>query len=107
MFSEPERAVFRALIELGRVHNLRNPTPVAAATQAAMRQAILDERLLEFAGEGKRRTDMVRYGQFLNAWSTTMLNGKVAQTSKPHLILFPIPVTQIGSNPLLIQNTGY
>ncbi len=95
------------LIELSRVHNLRNPTPVTAATQAALRQAILDERLLEFAGEGKRRTDLVRHGQFLNQWSTTMLNGKVSQTAKPYLILFPVPQTQIGSNPLLTQNPGY
>ena len=98
-----------ALVELGRVHNLRNPgNPIAGGlTQGQVSDAILRERLLEFAGEGKRRTDLVRYGRFLNQWSTTMANGKTNKTSEPHRILFPIPVTQIGSNPLLTQNPGY
>jgi hypothetical protein len=94
-----------ARVELNRVHNLRNTNPVDPSL--SIRDAILKERLLEFAGEGKRRTDMVRHGKFLNQWSTTMLNGKQNQTSKPHLILFPVPVTQLGSNPLLVQNPGY
>ena len=91
------------------VHNLRNaanPVP-AGMTQQQMRDYILRERLLEFAGEGKRRTDMVRHGKFLNQWSTTMLNGKTSKTSEPYRVLFPIPVTQLGSNPLLVQNFGY
>lgn len=91
------------------VHNLRNsanPVP-AGMTQQQMRDYILRERLLEFAGEGKRRTDLVRHGKFLNAWSTTMLNGKTDKTSEPYRVLFPIPVTQLGSNPLLVQNNGY
>ncbi len=98
-----------AITELARVHNLRNAAnPIAGlTTQAQVRDAILKERLLEFAGEGKRRTDMIRHGKFLNQWSTTMLNGKQSQTGKTHLILFPIPVTQLGSNPLLKQNPGY
>jgi hypothetical protein len=102
-------SVTAARTELARVHDLRDPgTPVAGVTftQATMRDAILKERLLEFAGEGKRRTDMIRYGQFLNQWST-MLNGKTSQSSKPHLVLFPVPVTQTGSNSLLVQNPGY
>lgn len=94
----------QALAALKAVHDLRNPGNPALVVS---RDAILKERLLEFAGEGKRRTDLVRHGKFLNAWSTTMLNGKTDQTSKPHLILFPIPQTQIGSNPLLTQNPGY
>ena len=71
------------------------------------RDAILKERLFEFAGENKRRADLIRFGKYLNQWSTTMLNGKRDQTSKPYLILFPIPATQISSNPLLKQNPGY
>lgn len=98
-----------AIATLKVVHDLRDPgTPVAGTlTQAQVRDAILRERLLEFAGEGKRRTDLIRHGKFLNRWSTTMLNGKQDQTSKPHLILFPVPVTQIGSNSKLVQNPGY
>jgi len=97
-----------AIVELARVHDLRDPAnPIGALTTAQVRVAILRERLLEFAAEGKRRTDMIRYGQYLNQWSTAMLNGKQSQTSKPWLILMPVPVTQLGSNPNLVQNPGY
>ena len=94
--------VAAATTELNRVRSLRNPTPVAYS-----RDAVLRERLLEFAAEGKRRSDLIRHGKFLQRWSTTMLNGKQDQTSKPHLILFPVPVTTLGANPNLQQNPGY
>ena len=94
-----------ALTELNRVRELRNPlgTPVTAYS----RDAVLRERLLEFAAEGKRRADLVRHGKFLQQWSTTMANGKVDQSSKPHLILFPVPTSVLGANPSLVQNPGY
>lgn len=98
-----------AITELKTVHDLRDPAnPISTALSSdQVRDAILLERLLEFAGEGKRRTDLVRHGRFLEQWSTTMANGKVDKTGQPHLILFPIPSTQIQSNPLLDQNPGY
>jgi hypothetical protein len=98
-----------ATAELATVHNLRNPTnpTPAGMSQAAFRDAILRERLLEFAAEGKRRSDLIRHGKYLNRWSTTMLNGKQDKTAEGYRILFPIPVTQIGSNSLLTQNPGY
>ncbi len=93
-----------ALTELQRVHNLRNPgNPVTSVS----RDAILRERLLEFAGEGKRRSDLIRHGKFLQQWSFSMLNGKEDQTGNPHLILFPVAVTTLGANPNLRQNPGY
>ena len=94
-----------ALTDLNTIHSRHfNPPQLVAAVS---RDAILKERLLELTAEGKRRTDLVRHGKFLNRWSTAMLNGKTDQTSKPYLILFPIPATQISSNPLLKQNPGY
>lgn len=103
-----------AITELKRVHDLRNPAnPIAAGlTQAQVRDAILKERLLEFAGEGKRRTDMIRHGKFLT-WTEASLNGVCGPTGvcsgsrNAKLILFPVPVTQLGSNPNLVQNPGY
>jgi hypothetical protein len=94
-----------ALVDLNTIHSRHFNPPQAVA--AVNRDAILKERLFEFAGENKRRTDLIRFGKYLNQWSTTMLNGKRDQTSKPYLILFPIPATQISSNPLLKQNPGY
>jgi hypothetical protein len=92
-----------ALTQLQTIHNLRDAgTPVGAATQAT----ILRERLLEFSGEGKRRTDMIRMGKFLS-WTEASANGVSSTPRDAHLLLFPIPVTQLGSNPLLVQNPGY
>ena len=67
-----------------------------------MRDAILKERLLEFTGEGKRRQDMIRMGVYLKAFGL-----KADQSAQPYRILFPIPATQIQTNPLLTQNPGY
>jgi len=97
-----------AITALKLVHDLRDPgTPIAAGLSSQqVRDAILKERLLEFSGEGKRRTDMVRHGKFLT-WTEASTHGHVSQAAKPHLILFPIPATQLQSNPLLTQNPGY
>ena len=62
---------------------------------------ILRERLFEFAAEGKRRQDLVRFGQF-----TAPYEFKTTQTAD-YLVLMPIPQGQIDANPLLTQNSGY
>jgi len=81
----------------------------AGLTQAQVRQAILDERLFELAGEAKRRQDLIRAGQFTDAHK--MCSAAVATCTKSatsiNRILFPIPQTQIDANPQLKQNPGY
>lgn len=96
-----------ALIELNRVHTKHLTTPYTGLSQAQTRDAIFKERLLELAGEGKRRTDLIREGRFLKQWSTAMLHGKTDKSADTYRILFPVPAPQIASNPLLTQNPGY
>jgi starch-binding outer membrane protein, SusD/RagB family len=92
-----------AITLINSVHDRSDPTPLnIAANQQAVRDAILKERLLEFTGEGKRRMDMIRMGVFLKPFGL-----KGDQSSEPYRILFPIPATQIQTNPLLEQNPGY
>ena len=95
-----------ALVDLNIVHTLHESTPVAVSGQANVRTAILTERALEFAGEGKRRTDLVRFGKFLS-WTESSANGVSATARDAHLIVFPISTNSLGSNPLLKQNAGY
>jgi len=103
-----------ALTDLTTVHNRADPTnPIAPAGQAAIRDAIYKERLLELAGEGKRRTDMIRFGKFLN-WTEASVHGVCGAnptTSCPardaYRIVFPVSVNALGSNPQLVQNFGY
>jgi hypothetical protein len=81
----------------------------AGLTQSAARTAIFNERLFELTGEEKRRQDMIRAGTFLLA--RPMCSAPVAGCTKPlqagYRVLFPIPETQIQSNPKLTQNAGY
>ena len=74
--------------------------PLAGLSGEGLRAAILNERLFEFAGEAKRRQDLVRHGRFTEARQFKDLR-------EAHRVLFPIPAVQIQTNPLLTQNAGY
>jgi starch-binding outer membrane protein, SusD/RagB family len=75
--------------------------------QAAMRDSILNERLLELMAEGKRRQDLIRNGTYTDPWCCAPLYGYKPGPIGPYKILFPIPETQLETNPLLKQNPGY
>ncbi|MEZ5018918.1 MAG: RagB/SusD family nutrient uptake outer membrane protein [Bacteroidales bacterium] len=61
----------------------------------------LDELGWEFAAEGRRRTDLVRFGVF---HTKTWFNHRPTSIEKA---LFPIPQTEINKNPNLTQNPSY
>ena len=82
------------------VHTRAGLPPVAGATQQAVRDLILKERLLEFTGEGKRRQDMIRMGKFTAPFAYKL-------QTEPYRILFPVPNPQLQTNPQLTQNPGY
>jgi len=62
--------------------------------------AMLAERGREMYWEGHRRTDLIRFGKFLDAWQEKPASGN-------ERLLFPIPATSLASNPNLTQNPGY
>ncbi|HJS43556.1 MAG TPA: RagB/SusD family nutrient uptake outer membrane protein [Gemmatimonadales bacterium] len=65
------------------------------------RAAILQERLFEFIGEGKRRQDLIRFGQYTAP-------SQYKPTASPDFrVLMPIPQGQIDANPQMTQNSGY
>ena len=61
---------------------------------------LLDERAREFYWEATRRTDLIRFGKFLDAWQE-----KPASSAKS--LLFPIPSGSLAANPNITQNSGY
>lgn len=73
-------------------------------TKEAFRTAIFRERGWEFISEGKRREDLIRQGTFLSLAIARGISDELATTDK---LLFPIPLSEIQSNKLCIQNEGY
>lgn len=69
-------------------------------TEAQLENIILDERLFEFVGEGKRWWDLVRTGKVTEVMGP--INGQ-----KDDKILFPIFNVHLIENPLLVQNDAY
>ena len=63
-------------------------------------ESLLAERGREMFVEGHRRSDLIRFGAFNDAWWEKPI-------SPAHTQLFPIPFAQINANPSLQQNPGY
>ena len=77
--------------------------PAAQYTTASLTlDELLAERGREFIFEGKRRTDLIRFGKY-----TTAAWWDHRPSSDPNRELYPIPNTQIAINPNLKQNPGY
>ncbi len=72
---------------------------------------ILDEWCREFYMEGRRRSDLNRFGRFTGKAYVWAWKGGVAkgQTVDDHFMYYPIPADDINGNPNLanIQNPGY
>jgi hypothetical protein len=71
-------------------------------------QFVLDERSRELLWEAHRRTDLVRYGQFtgdtLWEWKGGVATGTATESFRD---LYPLPASELTTNPNLVQNTGY
>ncbi|MDR3693782.1 RagB/SusD family nutrient uptake outer membrane protein [Mucilaginibacter sp.] len=61
---------------------------------------LLEERAREFADEGWRRNDLIRYGMYENAWG-------IKTDANPDKRIFPIPTPELQLNSKLVQNPGY
>jgi hypothetical protein len=85
-----------ALTIVNEVRAARGASALSSIDEATM----LAERARELYYEGWRRTDLIRFGKFLDAWSE-----KAASDQK--YLLYPFPSGQIVANPGLTQNPGY
>lgn len=92
-------------------------TPVQTASPSALLQAIKDERAREFCFEASRRTDLIRWGNFvgdirqyaIDGKALGMNDGMVAWTNNvtERSVLLPIPIYDLTLNKALEQNPGY
>jgi hypothetical protein len=73
--------------------------PGVLSTQAAIREAILDERRLELAFEGQRWFDLVRTGT---------VGAEMGQEINSNYYVFPVPISEVlASGGEITQNSGY
>ncbi len=70
-------------------------------TKETLRDFLLEERGRELYCEGHRRSDLIRFGKFVEKAQEKGFN------AQEYHILFPIPQSAMNENPQLVQNPGY
>ncbi|WP_158826633.1 RagB/SusD family nutrient uptake outer membrane protein [Mucilaginibacter lacusdianchii] len=68
-------------------------------------QGLLDERARELSWEGWRRNDLIRFDQFEIEYP--LPNDNLSMNKALTRRLYPIPSTELKTNPNLVQNPGY
>ena len=101
-----------AIAQVDRL-NVRNKARLAADigtaapwTQESFRSYILQERVKEFAAEGIRRFDLLRWGIYLQAMNSiggTDENGVIKRREQRHLLL-PLPADEVNTNEYIETN---
>ncbi|MEH0156770.1 RagB/SusD family nutrient uptake outer membrane protein [Limibacter armeniacum] len=92
---------------LDYLNEIRDRAGVAPVSNVDL-QFILDERARELYWECHRRTDLIRFGQFVSGYDWPLKGGVLEGSDVPERYdLMPIPTTDITANPRLIQNPGY
>ena len=92
-----------AIIQLDNVRNRAGLPGTVAVTQVEVRQAILDENLVELPLEGSRWFTLVRSGR-ISQEVPNILTNVFNESSK---LLWPISETSLRQNENLTQNGAY
>jgi hypothetical protein len=98
------KAAAAALINEVRARYFVDADPDPVTDENLDKYRLADEWLIEFLGEGRRRTDLIRWGMFTTeAWWDHPADG----AGKAHYNRFPIYESIMNANKLLVQNPGY
>jgi len=92
-------------------------TPIEMASKESLLKFIQDERMREFAFEGLRKSDLLRWGIFLQVnqdmGNTLQLDVPGAYFIKNYAnvsnmnLFMPIPINEISGNQKMVQNPGW
>ncbi|MDB5148116.1 MAG: RagB/SusD family nutrient uptake outer membrane protein, partial [Mucilaginibacter sp.] len=91
------------------VNKLRTRAHAQVASSIDL-DGLLDERARELSWEAWRRNDLIRYGLFEKEYPLPVAGGKTDDlklNTDPTRRLYPIPSTELKTNPNLKQNPGY
>ncbi|WP_320051897.1 RagB/SusD family nutrient uptake outer membrane protein [uncultured Acetobacteroides sp.] len=105
----PNQAAIEAL---NRVRNRSHATPFKLTGTGALldketfRSAVIEERAMELALEGDRRWDLLRWGIYLDVMNSIggLDECKVNKSRSAKHLLFPIPTSEILTNPKITTN---
>ena len=79
-----------------------------AAPAAIDANFLFEERARELMWEAHRRTDLIRYGKWIDGYDWTYKGGNFGGQKLPdHFNVFPVPSTELSTNLDLQQNPGY
>ena len=97
------------LAELADRAGVVAPTVAQVENVSGADHWLMAERARELMWEGHRRTDLVRYGLYTgDTYLWTYKGGSPqGQAFADHMYIFPIPASEMASNPMLEQNEGY
>ena len=79
----------------------------ATTTQADLRTRLETERRLELNFEGHRWFDLVRTGRAIAVMNAYFTKAASVTRIDTHNLVFPLPLQEIQTNPVLTQNPGY
>lgn len=101
-FHRGDKAGAAELINKVRARNFDGPDPNPVTAANLDKYRLAREWMIEFLGEARRRTDLIRWGMFTTEkwWSHEPSNESFRNR-------FPLPDAALGGNPLLKQNPGY
>lgn len=91
------------------INELRKRANCTRLVQTVTEQELIDEWAREFYLEGRRRSDLIRFGMFTtNKYIWDWKGGTANGTSVASFYnVFPIPVSDINNNDNMKQNVGY
>lgn len=105
-----------ALDALNRVRTRSNATAKSLSgvgninDKVLFRSAVLEERAMEFAEEGDRRWDLIRWGIYLPVMNAIggVDEADILKSRMEKHLLFPIPTSEVGVNKYIpVNNNGW
>lgn len=95
----------KALADLNELRNRAHAPVFTSVTE----DILCDEWCREFYLEGRRRSDLVRFGRFTSSKYLWDFKGTVPAGTgvDSHYNVYPLPADEVAGNPALVQNPGY